>query len=524
MGRMIGIDLGTTNSCVAVVEEGKVTVVHNQEGNLTTPSIIAFTPEGKELSGTTAKRQAVTNPQRTVYGIKRLLGRKFDTDAIASFSKMVPFTIEAAENGDACVAVDGRQYRPEEIAGRLLEMLKGIAEEYLGEEVTEAVITVPAFFDASQRQATKDAAMLAGLRVDRILNEPTAAALAYGIKQTAEKCIAVFDLGGGTFDITIYDLADDTFEVLATAGDTFLGGEDFDQRLMQHMIETFREETGVDVGGDPTALQRLKEAAETAKHELSVALSADIALPFLATRDQEPVHFELEGFARTKLEKLVSEEIGRLAAPCEIALAEAGVSRDEVDEVLLVGGMTRMPAVQQFAEDLFGKKPAQGIHPELAVAMGAAIQGSMLGRGRSLTGDAVLLDVLPHSVGIKVKDGRFRRLIERNTRIPCREKRVFTPVQADQDFVVIEVYQGEADLVRQNKHLGRFLLDGLPRGAEPSFVEVSFTVDADGLLDVSATEMQTGKEASIQIRPSSGIDRKELRRLARARGDRSTTV
>lgn len=508
---IIGIDLGTTNSCVAILESDKPHVIHNREGKRTTPSLVAFTEGGTRLVGTQAKRQAITNPQRTLFGIKRLIGRKISTPEVQQTIQTSPFSIVAAKNDDAWIHVEGKEFSPQEISAFILEDLKAIAEDYLGEKVTEAVITVPAYFNDNQRQATKDAGTLAGLNVKRILNEPTAAALAYGVQKKKDLTLAVFDLGGGTFDISILELSNGVFEVLSTNGDTFLGGEDFDRRIVDYLINYAREQINVDLSQDTMALQRMKEAAEQAKHELSVTVQTSINLPFIANTPSGPAHLLLDDFSRHTLESLVSEELDRLEAPCLNALKDAGLGPDNIDEVILVGGMTRMPAVQERVESIFGKRPAKDVNPDEVVAVGAAIQSSIMSGDLE---EVVLLDVLPHSVGIKVKEGRYSKVVERNTRVPCREKKIFTPVEKDQDFVNIEVYQGEAELVRDNTFLGQFSLEGLPRsGMGQVAVEVSFTINADGILNVSAVETSSGKQASVRIRPSGGLSKTEMDRI-----------
>ncbi|MBI4700946.1 MAG: molecular chaperone DnaK [Deltaproteobacteria bacterium] len=515
MSRTIGIDLGTTNSCVAIVEGGQPTIIPNRQGARTTPSVVAFTEQGDVLVGSPAKRQAVTNPARTVYGAKRLIGRKHASAEVSSFAASCPYPIVPAPNGDAWISVGERTYGPQEISAYVLEYLRGAAEDYLGEEVKQAVITVPAYYNESQRQATKDAGAIAGREVLRIFNEPTAAALAYGVEKEGNQRLAVFDLGGGTFDISIMEVHGGVFEVLATNGDTFLGGDDFDRRLIDMLVDHCQKQTGVELEGDAMAMQRLKEAAEAAKHELSVSPTSSINLPFIATHEGAPVHLIYDELTRAAFEGLVQEELGRLEEPCLKALADAGLGPDQIDRVILVGGMTRMPAVQERVVQIFGKKPARDVNADEAIAMGAALQSSVMsGELR----EVVLLDVTPHSLGLRVVGDRFSRILERNSRIPCREKKLFVPVKDDQDFVTLEIYQGESDDVRDNHYLGRFTLGGLTRkdGTVPN-VEVCFTMDADGLLHVAAVEVATGKAAAVEIQPSGGLSPQQIDRMVEER-------
>jgi molecular chaperone DnaK len=510
MSKVIGIDLGTTNSCVAIMEGGEPVVIANAEGSRTTPSIIAFADNGERLVGQQAKRQAVTNPENTLYAIKRLIGRKFDTEAVKRDIAISPFKIVKADNNDAWVEVRGKQYSPPEISAMVLQKMKKTAEDYLGETVTDAVITVPAYFDDSQRQATKDAGKIAGLNVLRIINEPTAAALAYGLDKKKDEKIAVFDLGGGTFDISILELGEGVFEVKSTNGDTFLGGEDFDQMVIDWIADEFKKDQGIDLRGDKMALQRLKEAAEKAKCELSTSMETDINLPFITADASGPKHLTLK-LTRAKLELLCGELIGKLEAPCRMALKDAGLSAGEIDEVILVGGMTRMPSVQKKVQEIFGKAPHKGVNPDEVVAIGAAIQGGVL---RGDVKDVLLLDVTPLSLGIETLGGVMTKLIDKNTTIPCRKSQVFSTAADNQPAVTIHVLQGEREMAGDNKTLGNFELTGIPpapRGVPQ--IEVTFDIDANGIVHVSAKDLGTGKEQSIRITASSGLSKEEIDKM-----------
>jgi molecular chaperone DnaK len=512
MSKVIGIDLGTTNSCVAIMEGGEPVVIANSEGNRTTPSMVAFTDSGERPVGQQAKRQAVTNPENTLYALKRLIGRKFDSDAVRKDIAISPFKIIRADNGDAWVDVRGKKYSPPEISAMVLQKMKKTAEDYLGEEVTDAVITVPAYFDDSQRQATKDAGKIAGLNVLRIINEPTAAALAYGLDKKKDEKIAVFDLGGGTFDISILELGDGVFEVKSTNGDTFLGGEDFDQKIIDWIADEFKKEQGIDLRSDKMALQRLKEAGEKAKCELSGTMETDINLPFITADATGPKHLNLK-LTRAKLESLCAELLGKLEGPCRTALKDAGLSASDIDEVILVGGMTRMPAVAAKVQAVFNKVPSKGVNPDEVVAIGAAIQGGVL---KGDVKDVLLLDVTPLSLGIETLGAVMTRLIEKNTTIPCKKSQVFSTAADNQPAVTIHVLQGEREMAADNKTLGNFELTGIPsapRGVPQ--VEVTFDIDANGIVHVSAKDLGTGKEQSIRITASSGLSKDEIDKMVR---------
>jgi molecular chaperone DnaK len=514
MSKVIGIDLGTTNSCVAVMEGGTPKVIANAEGVNTTPSIVAFSSDGERLVGLPAKRQAVTNPSNTLFAIKRLIGRRFADPLVEKDKKLVPYTIVGGTNGDAWVEANGTPYSPSQVSAFILQKMKETAEAYLGQSVTQAVITVPAYFNDAQRQATKDAGKIAGLEVLRIINEPTAAALAYGLDKKKEaKTIAVYDLGGGTFDVSILEIGDGVFEVKSTNGDTFLGGEDFDIRLVEYLAAEFKKENQIDLKNDKLALQRLKEAAEKAKIELSSAQQTEINLPFISMspQTQSPLHLTMK-LTRAKLESLVEDLIVKTLAPCEQALKDAGLKAAEIDEVVLVGGMTRMPRVQAEVKKLFGKEPHKGVNPDEVVAIGAAIQAGVL---KGDVKDVLLLDVTPLSLGIETLGGVFTRLIDRNTTIPTKKSQVFSTAEDSQRAVTINVYQGEREMAADNKMLGRFDLDGIPpapRGVPQ--IEVTFDIDANGIVHVSAKDKKTAKEQSIRIQASGGLSEAEIKRMA----------
>ena len=509
MGKILGIDLGTTNSCMAVMDQGKFKIIPNAEGANTTPSIVAFTKTGERLVGQTAKRQAVTNPKNTIFSVKRFMGRKY-SEAKAD-AERVPYELTEAKNGDVAIVAGGKTYSPPEISAMILQKLKADAEAFLGEKITEAVITVPAYFNDSQRQATKDAGRIAGLDVKRIINEPTAAALAYGLDKTKdEEVIAVYDLGGGTFDISILEIGDGVFEVKATNGDTHLGGDDFDTVVVNWLAEEFKKENGVDLRNDPQALQRLKEAAEKAKIELSSSMSSEINLPFITMNQSGPLHMQ-QTLTRAQLEKLCDGLLQRTVAPCEACLKDSGIPKSKINEVILVGGMTRMPKAQETAKSIFGKDPHKGVNPDEVVAAGAAIQGGVLG---GEVNDVVLLDVTPLSLGIETLGGVTTRLIERNTTIPTKKSEVFSTAADNQPSVDIHVLQGERNMAADNKSIGRFRLDGIapaPRGVPQ--IEVTFDIDANGILSVTAKDLGTGKEQKITITASSGLSEEEIQKM-----------
>jgi len=512
MAKIIGIDLGTTNSCVALMEGGDPKVIANVEGNRTTPSVVAFTDSGERLTGQTAKRQAITNPENTVYAVKRLIGRKFDSPEVQKDVTISPYKITKAKNADAQITVRGEDHSAAEISSMVLQKMKQTAEEYLGEKVTDAVITVPAYFNDSQRQATKDAGKIAGLNVQRIINEPTAASLAYGLDKKKEEKIAVFDLGGGTFDISILEIGDGVFEVKSTNGDTHLGGEDFDQRVIGYLADEFKKDQGIDLRNDKMALQRLKEAAEKAKMELSTAMETDVNLPFITADASGPKHLNIK-LTRAKLESLVEDLVDKTVEPCKLAIKDSGLKVDDINEVILVGGMTRMPMVQEKVKQIFGKEPHKGVNPDEVVAVGAAIQGGVL---KGDVKDVLLLDVTPLSLGIETLGSVFTKLIEKNTTIPTKKSQIFSTAADNQPAVSIHVLQGEREMAAYNKTLGRFELVGIPpapRGMPQ--IEVTFDIDANGIVNVSAKDMGTGKEQSIRITASSGLSEEEIERLVK---------
>lgn len=514
MSKIIGIDLGTTNSCVSVMEGGEAKVIQNSEGSRTTPSIVAFNDAGERLVGQLAKRQAITNPDKTLFAIKRLIGRKYDSDEVKRFIQMSPFKVVKAPNGDAWVSINGKEMSPAEVSAMVLQKMKQTAEDYLGHKITEAVITVPAYFNDSQRQATKDAGRIAGLDVKRIINEPTAAALAFGLDKKKDKdhMVAVFDLGGGTFDISILELGEGVFEVKSTNGDTFLGGEDFDHRVMDWIVSEFKKTDGIDLSKDKMALQRLKEAAEKAKIELSSVMETDINLPFITADQTGPKHLNMK-LTRAQFERLVDDLIEKVVTPCKTALKDAGVSLSDISEVLLVGGMTRVPKVQQKVKEIFGKEPSKGVNPDEVVAVGAGIQGGVL---KGDVKDVLLLDVTPLSLGIETLGSVFTKLIEKNTTIPTRKSQVFTTAADNQPAVSIHVLQGEREMAADNKTLGRFELVGLPpapRGVPQ--IEVAFDIDANGIIHVSAKDLGTGKQQAIQITASSGLSEEEIKKIVK---------
>jgi len=512
MGKVIGIDLGTTNSCVAVMDGASARVIENAEGARTTPSIVGFSEDGERLTGQPAKRQAVTNPLNTLFAIKRLIGRRFDDPATKKDKEMVPFEIIASDSGDAWVEAGGEKYSPSQVSAFILQKMKETAEDYLGEKVTQAVITVPAYFNDAQRQATKDAGKIAGLEVLRIINEPTAASLAYGLDKNDGQTIAVYDLGGGTFDVSILEIGDGVFEVKSTNGDTFLGGEDFDMALVEHLAEAFHKENGIDLRGDKLALQRLKEAAEKAKIELSSATQTEVNLPFITADASGPKHLNLK-LTKAAFEGLVENLVQRTRTPCEAAMKDAGISLKEIDEIVLVGGQTRMPRIREFVKDVFGKEPNMSVNPDEVVAMGAAIQAGVL---QGDVKDVLLLDVTPLSLGIETLGGVFTRLIDRNTTIPTKKSQVFSTADDNQSAVTISVCQGEREMAADNKNLGQFNLEGIPpapRGVPQ--IEVTFDIDANGLVNVSAADKATGKEQAIRIEASGGLSDDDIEQMVK---------
>ena len=509
MGKIIGIDLGTTNSCVAVIEGGEPLVLPNSEGSRTTPSMVGFTEGDERFVGQQAKRQAIINPERTIYDIKRLIGQKYSSDIVKHYISSLPFVIKAATNGDAWVEVNGQEFSPQEISAHILKKMKQTAEDYFGEEITEAVITVPAYFNDAQRSATKEAGQIAGLTVRRIINEPTAAALAYGYGRAKDMTLVVFDLGGGTFDVSIVALKGGVFEVIATCGDNQLGGEDFDRAILDFLLERFKAETGVDVSKDKMALQRLKEAAENAKCELSTLTETNINLPFLAVDENGPRHLSLS-LSRSQLNDLVYDLVERLEGPCRTALKDSGLNKSNIDDILLVGGMSRMPLVQEKVKEIFNLKPSKGVNPDEVVAVGAAIQSGILG---GEVREVILLDVTPLNLGIRVAGDRFSAIIPKNTSIPTRESKVFTTTENNQDMVAITVLQGDNNLASANKMLGNFNLTGIPPApAGGPRIEVSFEIDTDGIVSVHAKDMKTNKTQSITVEGTSGLSEEELAR------------